>query len=117
MNQLKKEKNLTYLFIAHDLSVVRYFSDRIAVMYKGRIVELSDAEELFAHPLHPYTRSLLQSAPIPDPDLERGKQITVYDPTQHDYSANAPFWSEIAPHHFIWANQPELEQYQRELAH
>lgn len=116
MNQLKKDKNLTYLFIAHDLSVVRYFSDRIAVMYKGRIVELSEAEELFAHPLHPYTRSLLQSAPIPDPDLERGKQVIVYDPSQHDYSKNAPFWSEIAPHHFIWANEPELEQYQRELA-
>ena len=115
LNALKEEKNLTYLFIAHDLSVVRYFSDRIAVMHKGRIVELADADELFSHPLHPYTHSLLASAPVPDPEVERGKKAVHYDSTQHDYSKDRPQWLELAPRHFVWANKSEAEGYAKLL--
>ena len=88
LNELKKTKGLTYLFIAHDLSVVRFISDRIAVIYKGRIVELAEAEELFLHPLHPYTKALLSAVPIPDPEREKNKELIVYDPSIHDYSEN-----------------------------
>lgn len=116
MNRLKAEKNLTYLFIAHDLSVVRYFSDRIAVMHKGRIVELADAEDLFRNPLHPYTQSLLQSAPIPDPDLERGKPLVHYDPAIHHYETDQPEWVEIETGHFVWANRTETDEYKNRLA-
>ena len=115
LNQLKREKGFTYLFIAHDLSVVRFISDRIAVMYKGQMVELAESEELFAHPLHPYTNALLQAAPLPDPDLERDKKVVVYDPTVHDYSSDKPFWAEVSPGHFIWANKAELESYRAKL--
>jgi len=111
MNRMKAERNLTYLFIAHDLSVVRYFADRIAVMYKGRIVELSDGDELFRRPLHPYTRSLLASAPVPDPEVEKAKKAVLYDYTQHDYERYKPSWTETSPGHFVWANEPELEEY------
>lgn len=75
LNQLKASRGLTYLFIAHDLSVVRFISDRIAVIYKGRIVELAEAEELFHHPLHPYTKALLSAVPIPDPEIEKKKKL------------------------------------------
>ena len=83
LNELKKTKGLTYLFIAHDLSVVRFISDRIAVIHKGRIVELAEAEELFIHPLHPYTKALLSAVPIPDPEQEKNKKLLVYDPSIH----------------------------------
>ncbi|HHY12717.1 MAG TPA: ABC transporter ATP-binding protein [Firmicutes bacterium] len=116
LNQLKKDKGLTYLFIAHDLSVVRFISDRIAVMYKGRIVELAGSEELFAHPLHPYTIALLQAAPIPDPDIEREKRVIAYDPSVHDYVTDKPFWAEVAPGHFVWANSHEMAMYEERLA-
>jgi len=116
LNKLKADRNLTYLFIAHDLSVVRYFSDRIAVMYKGRIVELSDGDELFRHPLHPYTRSLLASAPVPDPEVERGKKLVLYDYGQHDYEKYAPSWNEVAAGHFVWANEIEMEKYLQIIA-
>ena len=115
LNQLKREKGFTYLFIAHDLSVVRFISDRIAVMYKGQMVELAESEELFAHPLHPYTNALLQAAPQPDPDVERDKQVVVYDPSIHDYSTDQPFWAEVLPGHFIWANNAELERYREQI--
>ena len=115
LNKLKKERDLTYLFIAHDLSVVRFISDRIAVIHKGRIVELAEAEELFLHPLHPYTKALLSAVPIPDPELEKKKKLIVYDPSMHDYSTDKPVWEEILPGHFIWANQAELEGYRKEL--
>ena len=115
LNKLKKERDLTYLFIAHDLSVVRFISDRIAVIHKGRIVELAEAEELFLHPLHPYTKALLSAVPIPDPELEKKKKLVVYDPSMHDYSTDKPVWEEILPGHFIWANQAELEGYRKEL--
>ncbi len=93
LNLLKKfqrEKDLTYLFIAHDLSIVRFISDRIAVIYKGDIVEIADAEELFNFPLHPYTHSLISAIPIPDPQLEKNKVLFTYDPSIHDYSTDKP---------------------------
>ena len=115
LNKLKKEKNLTYLFIAHDLSVVRFISDRIAVIHKGRIVELAEAEELFLHPLHPYTKSLLSAVPIPDPEVEKQKKLVVYDPSIHDYSVNKPKWVEILPGHFVYGNDEEIAGYQKEI--
>ncbi len=114
LNEMKKSRGLTYLFIAHDLSVVRYISDRIAVIYKGRIVEMADSEELFRCPLHPYTQSLLSAVPNPNPVLERAKKLIVYDASVHDYSADPPVWSEIVPGHFVYGNQRELEQYRKE---
>ena len=115
LNELKKKRNLTYLFIAHDLSVVRFISDRIAVIHKGRIVELAEAEELFRHPLHPYTRALLSAVPNPNPYLERSKKLLVYDPSVHDYSVDKPEWCEILPDHFVYGNAPELDGYRKEL--
>lgn len=115
LNKLKKEKNLTYLFIAHDLSVVRFISDRIAVIHKGKIVELAESEELFLHPLHPYTKALLSAVPVPDPEIERNKKILVYDPSMHDYSVDKPSWHEILPGHFIYANEAEYADYQKEI--
>lgn len=115
LNNLKKSRGLTYLFIAHDLSVVRFISDRIAVIHKGRIVELAEAEELFLHPLHPYTKALLSAVPIPDPEIEKKKKLLIYDPAMHDYSKEQPIWEEILPGHFIWGNKPEIENYRREI--
>lgn len=111
MNELKTSRGLTYLFIAHDLSVVRFISDRIAVIHKGRIVELAEAEELFRCPLHPYTRALLAAVPNPDPYFERSKERPVYDPSVHDYSKEKPVWCEIVPGHFVYGNAPELDGY------
>ncbi|MDD5899281.1 MAG: ABC transporter ATP-binding protein [Clostridia bacterium] len=115
LNDLKKERGLTYLFIAHDLSVVRFISDRIAVIHKGRIVELAESEELFRHPLHPYTKALLSAVPNPNPYLEREKKLLVYDPSMHDYSVDKPVWCELAPDHFVYGNERELDQYRAEL--
>ena len=115
MNQLKKDHDLTYLFIAHDLSVVRFISDRIGVIYKGQLMELAPSEELFLHPLHPYTRALLSAVPMPDPVAERNKVCVPYDPSVHDYSVDKPGWSEILPGHFILANERELDGYRREI--
>ena len=116
LNRLKKDRGLTYLFIAHDLSVVRVISDRIAVIHKGRIVELAESEELFRHPLHPYTKALLSAVPIPDPEIEKKKKLIVYDPSVHDYSVDKPIWEEILPGHFVYGNQRELDQYRNEIA-
>ena len=113
---LQQEMGLTYLFIAHDLSVVRFISDRIAVIHKGRIVELAESEELFRHPLHPYTKALLSAVPIPDPEIEKKKKLIVYDPSVHDYSVDKPIWEEILPGHFVYGNQRELDQYRNEIA-
>ena len=115
LNDLKKSRELTYMFIAHDLSVVRFISDRIAVIHKGRIVELAEAEELFAHPLHPYTRALLSAVPNPNPYVERNKKLLVYDPSVHHYENDAPVWCEIKPDHFVYGNEPELDGYRKEL--
>ena len=115
LNDLKQKRGLTYMFIAHDLSVVRFIADRIAVIHKGRIVELAEAEELFLHPLHPYTQALLSAVPNPNPYLERTKQLVVYNPDLHDYAADPPQWVEILPGHFIYGNRKELAGYRRTL--
>ena len=115
LNDLKKNRGLTYLFIAHDLSVVRFISDRIAVIHKGRIVELAEAEELFRHPLHPYTQALLSAVPNPNPYLEREKKLLVYDPSVHDYSVDKPTWCEILPDHFVYGNERELDGYREQI--
>ena len=115
MGQLQKERGLTYLFIAHDLSVVRFISDRIAVIHKGKLVELAESEQLFAHPLHPYTRALLSAIPMPDPASEKGKKLLVYDPSCHDYTQDGPVWSELEPGHFVMGNQRELDAYRKML--
>ena len=116
LNELKEEMNLTIMFIAHDLSVVKYFCDRIAVMYFGEIVELSTSDELFKHPLHPYTKSLLSAIPKPDPFAELEKTRIVYNPQEvHDYSKEKPKLVEILPGHFILANTPEIEKYKQEI--
>ena len=115
MSELQKERGLTYLFIAHDLSVMRFICDRIAVIHKGVIVELSETEKLFAHPLHPYTRALLSAIPMPDPESEREKVLEVYDPSCHHYETDKPVWTEIEPGHFIMANQEELAEYRKQL--
>ena len=116
LNKLKRERELTYLFIAHDMSVVRFISDRVAVIHKGHIVELADCEELFRHPLHPYTKALLSAVPYPDPDVERDKELTLYDSSMHDYSVDKPQWCEILSGHFILGNEKELAGYRTELA-
>ena len=114
LNELKARHGLTYMFIAHDLSVVRFISNRIAVIHQGNIVELAEAEELFAHPMHPYTRSLLSAVPMPDPIHEKKKKLLVYNPACHDYSIDKPAWVEARPGHFVYANQRELDEYQEE---
>lgn len=115
LRKLQKENGLTYLFIAHDLSMVKYISDRIGVMHKGKLVELSTADELYENPLHPYTKSLLSAIPLPDPDYEKTRKRIKYDPSMHDYSTESPEWVEIRPGHFIYGSKSELEQYELEL--
>lgn len=116
LRKLQKEKGLTYLFIAHDLSMVKYISDRIGVMHHGRLVELTTAEELYANPLHPYTKSLLSAIPLPDPEHERHRVRIKYDPKMHDYSEHQPKWLEIRPGHFIFGSDPEFAEYEKELS-
>ena len=116
LGRLQKERGLTYLFIAHDLSVMRFICDRIAVIHKGVIVELAETEKLYQHPLHPYTRALLSAIPMPDPDSEKKKVLEVYDPSCHHYETDKPVWTEIEPGHFIMANQEELAVYRQKLA-
>lgn len=115
MNKLKAEKGLTYLFIAHDLSVVRFISDRIAVIHLGRIVEIAETEELFKHPLHPYTISLLSAVPMPDPLIEKKKKHVVYDESKRDLSGEKPVLQEIRPGHFVFANDREMKEYEARL--
>jgi len=111
MKKFQEEKELTYLFIAHDLSVVRFISDRIGVIYKGHIVEIAEAEELFNFPLHPYTHSLISAIPIPDPELEKRKVLYTYDPSIHDYSTDQPELVDIGHNHFVYGNKKEIEEY------
>ena len=116
LNELKEKMNLTILFIAHDLSVVKYFCDRIAVMYFGKIVELASSDELFKNPLHPYTRSLLSAIPLPDPNYEKKRKRLIYNPVaEHDYSVSKPTLREITPGHFINCNDEEFERYKSQL--
>lgn len=114
LKELQKEFGLTYLFIAHDLSVVRFISDRIAVIYKGVIVEVAETEELFRNPIHPYTKSLLSAVPIPDPILERQKELVIYDPSQHDYDTEEPSMVELLPGHYVWGSPTEIAKYKLE---
>ena len=115
MSQLQRERGLTYLFISHDLSVMRFICDRIAVIHKGLIVEMADTEQLFRHPLHPYTRALLSAIPQPNPDVEKHKVLEVYDPSCHHYENNPPAWTEIEPGHHVLANDEELAAYRERL--
>ena len=115
LRHLQKERGITYLFIAHDLSVMRYISDRIAVIHKGDIVELADAEELVTHAIHPYTRSLLSAIPMPNPRLERKKKLLVYDPAMHDYTQEAPQWRELRPSHWVLCSEQEAKDWLAEM--
>lgn len=116
LNELRDKFGLTILFIAHDLSVVKYFSDRIGVMYFGKMVELASSDELFAHPLHPYTKSLLSAIPLPDPHSEKNRVRVVYNKlADHDYSVQGPTMREIVPGHFVYCNDEEEARYKQEL--
>lgn len=116
IKEFKEKNNLTVLFIAHDLSIVKYISDRIAVIYAGKLVELAPAERLFSHPLHPYTKALLSAVPIPDPQIEKKKKIVVYNPLMHNYTEDdVPDFYEVEKGHFVRANKTELANYKKEL--
>lgn len=117
LNDLRKTMGLTIVFIAHDLSVVKYFSDRIGVMYFGNLVELCDSEELFRHPLHPYTKSLLSAIPIPDPEAEKNRVRIRYNPlTDHEYTTEEPEFREVSPGHFVRCTLKEFEKYKEEIS-
>ena len=114
LNDLRERMGLTIMFIAHDLSVVKYFSDRIGVMYFGKMVELADSDELFKNPLHPYTKSLLSAIPLPDPVYEKQRTRILYNPiAEHDYSVDKPSFREITPGHFVHCNDMEEEKYKQ----
>ena len=113
LKKFQKEQGTTYLFIAHDLSIVRFISDRIGIIYKGEIVEVAEAEELFDFPMHPYTRSLISAIPIPDPVLEKNKELFTYDPSVHDYSQDKPEMVDIGHNHFVYGNKAEIERYKQ----
>ena len=116
LNDLRDRLGLTILFIAHDLSVVKYFSDRIGVMYFGKMVELADSDELFKNPMHPYTRSLLSAIPLPDPVYEKQRTRIHYNPiAEHDYETDKPSFREIAPGHFVYCNDAEEEKYKQQI--
>ena len=116
LNDLRDRLGLTILFIAHDLSVVKYFSDRIGVMYFGKMVELADSDELFKNPLHPYTKSLLSAIPLPDPVYEKQRTRIHYNPiAEHDYSVSTPSFREITPGHFVYCNDAEEEKYKQQI--
>ncbi|MHC1786059.1 MAG: ATP-binding cassette domain-containing protein [Christensenellales bacterium] len=111
LSKLQRERGLTYLFISHDLSVMRFICDRIAVIHKGSLVELAATEQLFRLPLHPYTQALLSAVPLPNPVYEKNKRPLLYDETQHDYKVDKPSWQELEPGHFVLANRREAEGY------
>ncbi|MCX7027711.1 MAG: ATP-binding cassette domain-containing protein [Spirochaetes bacterium] len=113
LSSLRQTKGLSLMFIAHDLSVVRFITDRIAVIRLGRIVELGRTEDLFQKPLHPYTRALLSAVPYPDPKREKGRKSKPYDPSCHDYSVHSPAWTEALPSHFVLGNSAEIEDWTR----
>ncbi len=116
LNELRERFGLTLLFIAHDLSVVKYFSDRIGVMYFGKMVEMADSDELFAHPLHPYTKSLLSAIPLPDPIYERQRKRITYNPlAEHDYTEDKPSFREVRPGHFVQCNEAEYRRIMEQL--
>ncbi|CQR46981.1 Oligopeptide transport ATP-binding protein OppF [Paraliobacillus sp. PM-2] len=114
LKELQKEHGYTYLFIAHDLSMVKYISDRIGVMYFGKMVELADSDELYKNPLHPYTKSLLSAIPLPDPDYERNRIRTEYNPADHDTS-ETPKFREVRPNHWVLCTTKEFEAYKKQV--
>lgn len=114
LKKFQKERGLTYLFIAHDLSIVRFISDRIVVIHLGKIVEIAETEELFAHPLHPYTKSLMSAIPIPDPLLEKEKELFVYDPSVHNYEEETPSLVDIGNGHFVYGSPSEIASYKKQ---
>lgn len=113
--KLQKKKELTCLFIAHDLSMVRHISDRIGVMYNGKLVELAQANELYNNPIHPYTKSLLSAIPVPDPKYAKIRTKTIYNPSIHDYSDDKPKWIEVSSGHYIYASEKELCIYNQKI--
>ncbi len=113
LSQLQKKHRLTYLFISHDLSVMRFICDRIAVIHKGLLVELAATEQLFRRPLHPYTRALLSAVLMPNPAYERSKTPQIYDENVHDYRGHEPFWAEPEPGHFALGSESEMAVYRR----
>ena len=113
LKKFQKERGVSYLFIAHDLSIVRFISDHIGVIYKGNIVEIAETEELFQYPLHPYTKSLISAVPIPDPRLEKNKVLFTYDPSVHDYSEDKPELVNVGHNHFVYGNKKEIEEYKK----
>jgi len=115
LKKLQQEKGLTYLFIAHDLSMVKYISDRIGVMYFGKLVEVADADDLYNHPIHPYTQSLLSAIPLPDPDYERSRERFTYNPNNHDTSEE-PEFREVRPGHWVLCTTKEFDFYKKEHA-
>ncbi len=116
LNELRHEMGLTILFVAHDLSVVKYFSDKIGVMYYGKMVEMASSDELFAHPCHPYTKALLSAIPLPDPNYEKQRTRIVYNPlSDHDYRYEQPVMQEVVPGHFVLCNSEEKQKYLNEI--
>lgn len=116
LNDLRQKYGITILFIAHDLSIVKYFSDKIGVMYYGNLVELASSKELFLNPLHPYTQSLLSAVPLPDPRYEKTRKRKAYKPHEvHNYKDNPPHLHEIKEDHFVLANEEEIENYKKIL--
>lgn len=111
LSDMQKKRQITYLFIAHDLSVMRFISDRIAVIHKGEIVEMAETEELVNNPVHPYTKALLSAIPMPDPRYERNKKLLVYDAQMHDYKNNPPSWMEVTTEHYVLANEEEIKEW------
>lgn len=115
LNELKQELGLSIIFIAHDLSVVKYFCDRIVVMYFGKVVEVASSDELFKNPTHPYTKSLLSAIPKPNPLSEKNRTRIVYDPSVHNYETDKPALRELKPGHFVYCNEAELAEYKKTL--
>lgn len=115
LSDLQRTRGLTYLFIAHDLSVMRFICDRIAVIQKGRIVELAETEKLFAHPIHPYTRALLLAIPMPNPDVEKDKVLRVYDPEKYANWERGDVWEEIEDGHWLLADRETIQHYKQKL--
>ena len=115
LNELKQELGLSIIFIAHDLSVVKYFCDRIIVMYFGKIVETATSDELFKNPMHPYTRALLSAIPKPNPKTEKSRQRIMYNPMMHNYQTDKPELRELKPGHFVYCNEAELAEYKKQI--
>ena len=115
MIELKKQRNLTYLFIAHDLSMVKFISDRIGVMHYGKLLEVGDADEVYDHPLHDYTKSLISAVPQPDPEIERNRHRIDYEygKFEGDGKDDQRSMHEIRPGHFVKCTDDEVAYYEK----